>query len=391
MLTLIQHAKVYSPTALGQVDVLVTGASIAAVGKPTLHGDAVEVLDASGCLVIPGLVDSLAHITGGGGEGGYRTRTQELFADDAFAAGVTTLVGVLGTDSITRSLPNLLAKARGLTEEGLTVYCHTGSYQIPVRTLFGSISEDLLLIPDFIGVGEVAISDHRSSQPTPTELAKLAADARVGGMLSGKAGIVSVHVGPCASGVQPLLDVVANSDIPLTQFYPTHINRNQTLLEQGFHYLTQGGYIDLTTSTTAQELAAGEIKCADALLQAVQRGLDTSRLTFSSDANASLPLFDDMHNFVGLGTGRVASLTAEMCDAIRLGVPIETAVAVVTRNVARILKLPRKGELQRGNDADLVLLDQQTLQVKAVMAKGIWRYSDGSLPVKVQRDTLFID
>ncbi len=391
MLTLIQHANVYSPAALGHVDVLVTGASIAEVGKPQLQGDAVAVLDARGCLLIPGLVDSLAHITGGGGEGGFRTRTPELDASDAFAAGVTTLVGVLGTDSITRSLPNLLAKARGLTEEGLTVYCHTGSYQIPVRTLFGSISEDLLLIPDFIGVGEVAISDHRSSQPTLSELAKLAADARVGGMLSGKAGIVSVHVGPCASGVQPLLDVAAHSDIPLTQFYPTHMNRNQQLLEQGFAFLGQGGWIDLTTSTTAQELAAGEVKCADALLQAVQRGIDTSRLTFSSDANASLPLFDAHQQFIGLGVGRVGSLTQEMCDAIRIGVPVATAVAVVTSNVARVLKLPHKGQLQRGNDADLVLLDEQTLAVKAVMAKGVWRYSDGSLPIKVKRDSLFVD
>lgn len=391
MLTLIQHATVYSPAALGQVDVLVTGAAIAAVGQPQLQGAALEVVDASGCLLIPGLIDSLAHITGGGGEGGYRTRTPELNAADAFAAGVTTLVGVLGTDSITRSLPNLLAKARGLAEEGLTLYCYTGSYQIPVRTLCGSISEDLLLIPDFIGVGEVAISDHRSSQPTITELAKLAADARVGGMLSGKAGIVSVHVGPCASGVQPLLDVAAQSDIPLSQFYPTHMNRNQALLEQGFAFIGHGGWIDLTTSTTAQELAAGEVKCADALLQAVQRGIDTSRLTFSSDANASLPLFDSEHQFIGLGTGRVGSLTAEMCDAIRLGVPIETAVAVVSSNVARILKLSHKGHIASGKDADLVLLDHSTLAVKAVMAKGVWRFSDGSLPVKVQRDSLFVD
>lgn len=391
MITLIEHAEVFSPQALGSPALLVSGSQIAAISDNIdLHGELLHHLDASGCYLIPGLVDSLAHIIGGGGEGGFRTRTPELNAADAFASGVTTLVGVLGTDSITRTLTNLLAKAHALTEEGLSCYCHTGSYQIPVRTLFPSISEDLLLIDKFIGVGEVAIADHRSSQPTPDELKKLAAEARVGGMLSGKAGIVSVHVGPSAAGISLLLDVAANSDIPLTQFYPTHMNRNQPLVEQGFAMLKAGGWIDFTTSTTAQELAAGEVQCARALHQAWLLGLDCSRITFSSDANASLPLFDDKQQFIGLGIGRIASLLEEVIAAIRLGVPLPVAFSVATANPAKVLKLPHKGELAKGKDADLVLLDKTTLAVRAVMSKGIWRYSDGSLPITVQRDSLFI-
>lgn len=391
MITLIQHAEVFSPKALGTPALLVSGGQIADISSTIdIQGTAVQQLDASGCYLVPGLVDSLAHIIGGGGEGGFRTRTPELTADDAFASGVTTLVGVLGTDSITRTLTNLLAKAHALTEEGLSCYCHTGSYQIPVRTLFPTISEDLLLIDKFIGVGEVAIADHRSSQPTPDELKKLAAKARVGGMLSGKAGIVSVHVGPAPAGVSLLLDVAKSSDIPLTQFYPTHMNRNQQLVEQGFAFLNAGGWIDFTTSTTPQELAAGEVQCAKALHQAWQQGLDCSRITFSSDANASLPLFDDRQQFIGLGIGRIASLLEEVVAAIRLGVPLPVALSVATTNPARVLKLPQKGELATGKDADLVLLDKTTLAVRAVMCKGIWRYSDGSLPVQVKRDSLFV-
>ncbi len=391
MITLIQHAEVFSPQAIGTPAVLVSGGRIANIDNVIdIHGGAVQQLDASGCYLVPGLVDSLAHIIGGGGEGGFRTRTPELNADDAFKSGVTTLVGVLGTDSITRTLTNLLAKAHALTEEGLSCYCHTGSYQIPVRTLFPTISEDLLLIDKFIGVGEVAIADHRSSQPTADELKKLAAEARVGGMLSGKAGIVSVHVGPAPAGVSLLLDVAASSDIPLTQFYPTHMNRNQQLVEQGFAFLNAGGWIDFTTSTTPQELAAGEVQCAKALHQAWQQGFDCSRITFSSDANASLPLFDDKQQFIGLGIGRIASLLEEVVAAIRLGVPLPVALSVATTNPARVLKLPHKGQLATGKDADLVLLDKETLAVRAVMCKGIWRYSDGSLPVQVQRDTLFV-
>ena len=388
MITRIVNGICYSPEPLGQTNLLVAGRQIAAVGaQAELEGDIVQTVDASDCYVVPGLVDSLAHIIGGGGEGGFRSRTSELKVTDAIEAGVTTLVGVLGTDAVTRTLTNLLAKAHALDEEGLTCYCHTGSYQVPAYTLMGDLLQDLVLIDKFIGVGEVAIADHRSSQPTVQELARLASQARVGGMLSGKAGIVSVHVGPSPEGITQLLQVASTTDIPITQFYPTHMNRNQALLQMGFDYVRQGGYIDLTTSTTAQDLAQGEIKCADALLQAVKAGVNLQQVTFSSDANASLPMFDAQNNFVGLGEGRIASLYEEMTDAIRLGVPVQDALRVVTSNPARILKLPHKGQLQLGADADLLLIDKNTLELKAVMAKGRWLFSDGR--VDVQRSSLF--
>ncbi|CAI3804959.1 beta-aspartyl-peptidase [Rheinheimera sp. MM224] len=388
MITRIVNGICYSPEPLGQTNLLVAGRQIAALGEQAeLEGSIVQTVDASDCYVVPGLVDSLAHIIGGGGEGGFRSRTSELKVTDAIEAGVTTLVGVLGTDAVTRTLTNLLAKAHALDEEGLTCYCHTGSYQVPAYTLMGDLLQDLVLIDKFIGVGEVAIADHRSSQPTVQELARLASQARVGGMLSGKAGIVSVHVGPSPEGITQLLQVASTTDIPITQFYPTHMNRNQALLQMGFDYVSQGGYIDLTTSTTAQDLAQGEIKCADALLQAVQAGVNLQQVTFSSDANASLPMFDAQNNFVGLGEGRIASLYEEMTDAIRLGVPVQDALRVVTSNPARILKLPHKGQLQVGADADLLLIDKNTLELKAVMAKGRWLFSDGR--VAVQRSSLF--
>jgi beta-aspartyl-dipeptidase (metallo-type) len=275
----------------------------------------------------------------------------------------------------------LLAKAAALNIAGLTCYCYTGSYQIPARTLLGDVLEDLVLIDKFIGVGEVAIADHRSSQPTVQELARLAAQARVGGMLAGKAGVVSVHVGSAKAGLALLHQVAENTDIPLSQFYPTHINRNQHLLQQGFAFAKAGGTIDFTTSTTAKDLAQGEVQCALALQQALAAGVPASQLTFSSDANASLPEFDSDNNFVSLGEGRIASLYEEVVSAIRLGVPIATALSVITENPARVLKLPQKGRLKVAADADLVVLDSQSFQIRAVMAQGKWLYSDGSLPI----------
>lgn len=370
---LIKGAEVYAPGYLGQQDVLIAGCQIVSLCKDIELSTSldVEVIDGRGKLLAPGLVDSLVHIIGGGGEGGFTTRTPEMNLSDAVKAGVTTLVGVLGTDSITRTLTNLLAKANALEEEGLTLYCHTGSYQTPARTLFEAVDKDIVLIDKFIGVGEVAISDHRSSQPSTQELARLAAQARVGGMLSGKAGIVSVHVGDADTRLQPLLDVVSESDLPITQFYPTHINRTQALLDAGKEFARLGGYVDLTASTTPEILAAGEVKCADALAQLLEAGISVEHITFSSDGFASLPDFDAAGRLRGLNVGSLTSLLDEVRDAVQdYGVSLEQALTVVTKTPADILKLPNKGRVEETADADVILLDAATLELDTVFAKG---------------------
>lgn len=380
---LLTDVELYAPDYQGVKDVLIAGSQVVAISdhiNREFTGVSVQIINGQGKVLAPGLVDSLVHIIGGGGEGGFTTRTPEMHLSDAVKAGVTTLVGVLGTDSVTRTLTNLLAKANALTEEGLTVYCHTGSYQIPARTLFGDIDQDIILIDKFIGVGEVAISDHRSSQPSQQELARLAAQARVGGMLSGKAGIVSVHVGDSDTCLQPLLDVVSASDIPIKQFYPTHINRTQTLLDAGKEFAQLGGYLDLTASTTPEILAAGEVKCSDALKQLLDAGISVDQITFSSDGFASLPDFDELGNLRGLKVGTLTSLLDEVRDAVQQnGVPLEDALKVVTQSPADILKLTGKGRVQEGLDADLILLDAATLELETVFAKGQLMMVDGVL------------
>lgn len=382
MITLIKNADVYAPAALGKRDILLAGERIVRIAPDIqLTGPDVTVVDGSGLVAAPGFVDSLVHIIGGGGEGGFRTRTPELGFAETALAGVTTLIGVLGTDAVTRTLTNLLAKASALTEEGLSCYCHTGSYQIPVKTLFASVQEDLILIDKFIGVGEVAIADHRSSQPTLNELKKLAAEARVGGMLAGKGGIVSVHVGDAPEGLSLIEKLVEESDIPITQFLPTHINRNRRLFVTALDYARHGGYIDFTTSTTPELLAQGEVKCSRGLKEALAAGVPVTQITFSSDANASLPRFDSDGNFAGLGVGRISSLLDEARDAVLgEGVALADALQVITANPARALKLSQKGELAPGKDADIVLLDAG-LRVQSVWARGRRLVADGALAV----------
>ncbi|NKF50024.1 beta-aspartyl-peptidase [Shewanella sp. WXL01] len=370
---LFKQASVFAPKELGVKDVLIAGGKIIEIADDLskFEHDGVEVIDAKGKILTPGFVDSLVHITGGGGEGGYGTRTPEMTINEAIEGGVTTVIGVLGTDSITRSLENLLAKSYALEEQGISVYSYTGSYHLPAVTVTGSITKDIMLIDKFIGIGEVAIADHRGSQLTEQELAKAASEARVGGMLSNKVGIVSVHVGDGESGVSLLHQVADETDIPLSQFYPTHINRSQALLEQGIKLAKAGGVIDFTTSTNEQILASGEVKAAQALAIALEQGVPVSQLTMSSDGNASLPVFDEAGNLTDLQIGEVKSLHQAMVEAVQcFNVPLSDALASISLSPANILKLDNKGQIKSGLDADINLLCAETLAIEAVYAKG---------------------
>ncbi|QSX29196.1 beta-aspartyl-peptidase [Shewanella cyperi] len=361
MLTLIKNATLYSPKPQGVKDVLLGGKQVLALTEPgalSLSGMKLDVIDAAGQCLVPGLVDPLVHISGGGGEGGFHTRTPEMQLTEATLAGVTTVVGALGTDAVSRSLEDLLAKAYALDNEGLSTYIYTGSYEYPVKTLTGDITRDLMLIGKVIGIGEIAIADHRGSQLSVAELARVASQARVGGMLSGKGGKVFVHVGDGSTGLALLHQVAKETDIPLGQFYPTHINRSAALLEQGVVFARAGGVIDITASENTPALPNDEIPAVAAVHYALESGVSVSQITLSSDGNASLPVFDEQGRLAGLEVGRVGSLARVFRELVAAGINLEDALAMTSTNAARTLGLEPKGVIAEGADADLVLLDR---------------------------------
>lgn len=386
MLILLKNGEVYGPDYLGKKDILLVNNKIGYIkDKIEVPIEFVEtqIIDASEMIIVPGFIDSHVHLTGGGGEGSYRTRTPELNLTDATLSGITTLVGVIGTDGTTRTMAGLLAKARGLEEEGVTCFIHTGSYQTPVKTLTSKIEDDLILIDKIIGVGEIAISDHRSSQPSVEEIAKIAAAARVGGMLSGKAGIVNIHVGDGEGKLSILEEIAEKTEIPITQFHPTHINRNERLFEAGIHYAKKGGYVDFTTSSVQRFTSKGEVKCSTGLRIMLENGVPIEQITFTSDGQGSLPEFNEKGEFIGLKVGKVSSLYQEVRDAIQVeGIDIETAIKVITSNPANILKLSEKGKIKEGMDADIVLINKDSLDIDKVFAKGQLMVDNGQALVK---------
>lgn len=382
-MVLIRGASLFAPEELGILDVLLGGGKILKIGKdlPLPEEYGIEVIDGSGKVLLPGLIDAHVHILGGGGEGGYRTRTPEIMLTDMITGGVTTVVGCLGTDGTTRTMTNLVAKARGLEEEGITTYIYTGSYQVPVRTLFGNVLDDIVLMDKVVGTGEIAISDHRSSQPTMEEFSKIVADTRVGGILSGKAGLVNIHMGDGKEQLTFLRRILSETQIPATNLLPTHINRNRSLMADGIDYAREmGGYIDLTTSSDPDFLDTDEVKASTGFKQALDAGVPANHVTFSSDGQGSLPVFDREGNFLHLGVGKVTSLYREMRDAVlKDGVPLATALKPVTSNPAFLLKLSDKGRIAEGADADLVLSSRDTLEIDTVIAKGCVMISEGKV------------
>jgi beta-aspartyl-dipeptidase (metallo-type) len=382
---LIKHGKVYSPEYLGVKDILIMGDKIVKIDENIDISNCileVEVIDAEGKIVVPGFIDQHVHIIGGGGEAGFHSRTPEVMLSKIIEAGITTVVGLLGTDGDTRQVETLLAKAKGLENEGITTYIHTGSYGMPSITLTGSVKRDIMFIDKVIGV-KVALSDHRSSHITQRELVRLASDARMAGMLSKKAGLIIIHMGDSKERLDMVIKIVNETDIPVRHFCPTHVNRNKELFEQGMEFAKIGGTIDLTGGIAALSDDTIGVKSSKAVAECLQNNIHIENITISSDGNGSTSEYDCEGNIIKLGVSGLDTLHLELKDMIvDEGIDISTALKVITSNVAKVLGIyPVKGCIGIQSDADILLLDEK-LNIHSVFAKGKKMMEDGVVIVK---------
>jgi beta-aspartyl-dipeptidase (metallo-type) len=369
---LLKNCELYTPDYVGKKDVLIAASKIISI-KDSIEipaSELAEIINCSGLKVVPGLIDAHVHIAGAGGEGGPSTRTPELQLSQLVEAGITTVIGCLGTDGMTRSVESVLMKAKGLRAEGVSCWIYTGAYQVPTPTITGDVGRDIALIEEVIGVGEIALSDHRSSWPTTDELLRLTEHARVGGMLGGKAGIINIHLGDQQKPFQPMYDVIERSNgmLKLSQFMPTHCNRNDYTLEDAKEFGKKGGYVDITTSSYPY-FPEYEVKPSKSVIELTTAGVKLENITFTSDACGSLPGFDENGNLVKLEMGKPSANFRELMDLVNTeNFPLEKALKVLTSNPADILKLKSKGRLQEGNDADILFIKEN--EIHHVMAMG---------------------
>jgi beta-aspartyl-dipeptidase (metallo-type) len=380
MLHLLHGAELYAPEPLGKKHVLVAGGRIVWIGDDAPALDAhlgVEESDLRGRRLIPGLIDGHVHVTGGGGEAGYQSRVPPLALSRLTSGGVTSVVGVLGTDDLTRTPGELLATVRSLIVEGISAWCHTGGYHLPPVTITGSVKGDIVHIDRMIGVGEVAVSDHRSSQPTLDELLKLAAEAHVAGLMTGKAGIVHLHLGDGPRGIDLIREAIDTSEIPARVYNPTHVNRRKGLFADALELAERGCTIDIT----AFPVAPGEDAwpAEDAVVRYLEAGLPTERVTVSSDGGGCMPSFDHEGRVTGFDVGSPGALARTLQALLARGQALERVLPAFTANPATLLRLPEKGRLVVGADADLATLDAKG-QIVDVMAHGRWHLRN-SLPV----------
>jgi len=378
MLQLITNADLYTPDHVGGRDLLVAGDRVVWIGPPgaaPVRADVIPTTELAGTRLVPGLVDCHVHITGGGGEAGPSSAVPPLTALDLLGAGVTTVVGVLGTDDVSRSPASLVTRTYALRQEGMSAWCYTGSYRCPPVTLTGDVRGDMALVDPIIGVGEIAIADHRSSQPTLEALGQIAADTHVAGMLSGKAGTLHLHLGDGERGLSQIRELVGSSELPARVFHPTHVNRRRALFEEAVDLARLGCTVDVTAFPV--EDGEDAWSAADAVERFFAAGVPRERLTVSSDAGGSLPVFDDRGELVGMGVAGAECLVETLAELVERGHSLEECLPPFTSSVADLLRLHRKGRIEVGRDADLVALDDSG-RVSDVMARGVWRVGDRS-------------
>jgi beta-aspartyl-dipeptidase (metallo-type) len=358
---LVENGEVFAPSPLGRQSILIASGRIEAIGVDgaalARAGVEVETIDATGCILIPGLVDPHAHLIGGSGEKGFASQTPEISASELLRAGITTVAGTLGADTTTRTMAALLAKVKALRGEGLSAFAWTGGYD--ARTLISSLRDDIILIDEIIGAGELAIADARGQQYSAAELARFASDCYVAGTLTGKAGLLHLHVGDGDERLRIIRDVLEQFDVKPQTFYATHVERSERLMREA---------IELTKRSMPIDVDVYDEDLVQWLRFYREHHGDPALITASSDAAINSP----------------QTLFAQLMACVKEKVaPFEEVIAIATRNTARILKI-NAGEIARGRIGHLLLVDAPSYELRTVICAGRVVFRDGALVMREQ-------
>ena len=372
MLKLLKNVQIFRDGCWKASEVLIADKRIAAVGdKVECAFEGLEIIDGKGMRAVPGYIDQHVHITGGGGEGGFSNQVPPLKFSAPVKAGITTIVGLLGTDGTTRSVESLAAKTKAFREQGLTCYFLTGAYQYPSPTITGTVRRDSVMMDECIGV-KLAICDHRSATVTRDELIRLASDAHQAGVLTGKPGVVHLHTGSGKDQLNIVFEALEHSEIPIATFRPTHVAGK---IDQAIKFANMGGFIDITCSSE-------NIPKRCAIIHRALVECPRGSVTLSTDGNGSMPVWNEKKEMIGIGSGKITALHNTVKGLVTYeGLPLEEAVYPVTAAAAKALNLEgKKGCIAPGADADILLLDDE-MNIDTTIALGRVLMREGQMQV----------
>ena len=175
---------------------------------------------------------------------------------------------------------------------------------------------------------------------------------------------ISVHMGSGKYNMSEINEAIKLSNLPVTVFRPTHINRKRSLCLETLEFAKNGGFIDITCGIPS------EISISDILDIAKEENIPLKNITVSSDGYGSWSSYDDAGNLVKIGVTPIDTLLAEIKELVSLGHSMKDVISLFTSNVADALKISKqKGRLNDGLDADLLILNED-LSLYGVIAKG---------------------
>lgn len=371
---MLKGGRVIDPAAGvdGVADVAVKDGRIAAVGRSMSAAGARETVDCRGKLVLPGLIDTHAHVFQ------YVTGRFGLNADMCgVRSGVTTLVDQGGPSCIT-----MPAFRHHVAEQAASrVLAFLSAYV--VGGLEGHYYPDLYR-PDCLDVDATV----RAAKANPDLVKGIKAHAEIGGFsrwgvevmkLAAEIGRqtslpVYIHFGqlwpPAEDGasVDPdrifteCIDLLKPGDVlahPFSRHPGGFVNLDGTVHPLVKEAIARGAWLDVGHGSHFSLRVAKTVLEAGILpdslgadMHGYNTGVKQPRGTPDSHPD------DEMHLFAGKAQ---FSLAYAMTELIALGVPLEKVVPMVTSNAAKLLRLESEiGSLAPGRVADVsVLADER--------------------------------
>lgn len=339
-----------------------------------------QVLDASGCYVIPGLVD--VHFHGAVGED-FSDATPEglqAMADYELSQGVTYICPAgmtLPEDQLTRICENTAAHRAKETTGAEVVGAHLEGPFLSMAKK-GAQNGDFLHAPDIemlrrlqkAAQGAVKLVTVAPEEPDGIDFVRQAA-----------ADGITVSIGHTTAGYD-----IAKAAYDAGATHTTHLYNGMPSL----HHREPSVIGAASDSPNARvELICDGIHVHESAVRLTFRLFGKERVVLISDSLRATGMPDGIYPFGGQEievhgnratiaghpetlAGSVTSLMGCLRKAVEFGIPLADAVRAASYNPAQAVRIDdRAGTLDVGKEASVVLLDRETLEIRAILFKGV--------------------